>query len=146
MNKATRALAMAGMAVAAGATIGAGPAFASPSTPSTTESGKTAAAAADRGRTVGYFRSANACFRAANINESRSRFLDFECSRVRFGPRRGWVALTVHRDNWQGGNFDGWGHHRGWGDLGNWGRPGGWGNGPGNNNGGWGNGPGGPRR
>ena len=63
-------LAMAGMAVAAGATIGAGPAVASPSAPAaekTTESAARKASSADRARIVGFYRNPITCLRAARF-------------------------------------------------------------------------------
>jgi hypothetical protein len=142
MNKATRILVMTGMALVAGATVGAGPASAATATPSTTTK---AAAKTDWGhdRIVGYFRSPSACRTAGYIGERRGKWDNSDCIRVRGGFRRGLWALSVSEDrhnfpghSFPGHNFPGQGGP-GHGGPGN----GGPGNG-GPGNGGPGNGPG----
>jgi hypothetical protein len=105
MNKATRILAIAGMALAAGATIGASPAMASSST---TQSGTTVASQSQAGdRIVDYFRSYSRCDRAGDIGEWANRWDDHDCYRVRFGFHRGWYALSVDWDNHGHNNWHG---------------------------------------
>lgn len=98
MNKATRVLTMTGMALAAGLTMGAGPASA-------------ASAATAPGwhhdRVVGYFRSPIACERVGRIGELRDRWDNHDCYRVRFGFHRGQWQLTA---SWGHGPF---GHDHG---------------------------------
>jgi|tagenome__1003787_1003787.scaffolds.fasta_scaffold20962346_2 hypothetical protein len=133
MNKATRMLAIAGMALAAGATIGASPAMAASSTP---QSSTTAAAPAPGSdRIVGFYRSYRICDRIGNIGEWSNRWDDHDCFPVRFGLHRGMWALSVSYD-WHhgGGNW----HHGGgdWHGNGNWHGNGG-GNWHGNGGGDW---------
>ena len=90
MNKATRFLAMTGMALAAGATMGAGAASAATKAP---------APGPHHDRVVGYFRSPVACERAGRVGELRDRWDRHDCNRVRFGFHRGQWELTA-----------GWGH------------------------------------
>jgi hypothetical protein len=98
MNKLTQALAMTGMAVVAGAMMGAGSASAAPAgAASSTQS-------ADHGRpghdrVVGYFRNAMTCHKAGRIGELRHRWDDHDCNRVRFGVKHGWWALSVSTDD-----------------------------------------------
>jgi hypothetical protein len=113
MNKATRILAIAGMALAAGATIGASPAMAASST---TQSGTTVASQSQAGdRIVDYFRSYSRCDRAGDAGEWQNRWDDHDCYRVRYGFHRGWYALSVdwnnhghnnhgNNNNWHGNN------------------------------------------
>jgi hypothetical protein len=101
MNKATRFLALTGMAVAAGLTMAAGPASAASAAPA---AGSTAAKAPSNDRIVGYYRNPFLCHRAGNIGESRNKWDDHECSRVRGGFRRGLWALQVSWDH-HGGPF-----------------------------------------
>jgi len=121
MNKATRILAIAGMAVAGGATIaiGASPAMASSST---TSPGTSVAAASHAGdRIVGYFRSYGQCEQVGDRGEWTNRWDDHDCYRISYGYRRGWVALSVswdrynNGDNWHngGGNWHGGDSHHG---------------------------------
>src|SRR5947209_7665378 len=105
MNKATRMLAIAGMAAAAGATAGAGQAMASPSTPSVHQVSQAASVQADRSRIIAFYRNPIACALAARYGETHHRFLDFDCTRIRGGGHHGYYALTVTRDN----RWD-WGH------------------------------------
>jgi hypothetical protein len=91
MNKATRLLAMTGMAVAAALTMGAGPASAS-----------TATAAKDHGghdRVVGYFHSRLQCERSGRFGEMRDRWDRHDCNLVRFGRHHGdWqLSVSSHR-------------------------------------------------
>lgn len=117
MSKATRMLAMAGMALVAGATFSAGPAAASSSTAQGTTVAKqstTQKAAADRGRdwVQGYYRTYGQCNRVGWIGERRGVWDDYDCERVRRGFRT-FYRLEVERD-WHGG-----GHGHGNGN-GNW--------------------------
>lgn len=101
MNKVTRMFTMTGLAVAAGLTMGAGPAAAAPAAPAAKGS---AVQVQDhkfqsRDRLVGYYRSPQACVRAGKIGEFRNRWNSFDCERVKRGPKRGWVALTVSWDH-----------------------------------------------
>jgi hypothetical protein len=97
MNKATRFLAMTGMALAAAVTMGAGPASAATKAP----------APFGHDRTVGYFRSPMACEHAGRVGELRDKWDDHNCDRVRFGFHRGEWALSV---SWGHGPF---GHDHG---------------------------------
>ena len=91
MNKATRLLAMTGMAVAAGLTMGAGPASAAPATP-----------APGHGHVQGYFDNPLACQRAGRVGELRDRWDEHDCNKVRFGLHRGQWALQVSWDQHNG--------------------------------------------
>jgi hypothetical protein len=86
MNKATRLLAMTGMAVAAGLTMSAGPASAASATP---------APGPGHDRVQGYFGNPIACQRAGRVGELRDRWDDHDCNKVRFGLHRGQWALLV---------------------------------------------------
>ncbi|MGX6608136.1 hypothetical protein ACWKSP_39350, partial [Micromonosporaceae bacterium Da 78-11] len=111
-----------GVSLAAGATMGAGSASASTATPSAPAATKSAAEQApwhgNGDRVAGYFRSERDCERTGRLGEFRNRWDDYDCDRVRFGPRRGWVVLTVSDDDrWGGGHGGGngggngpWGH------------------------------------
>jgi hypothetical protein len=129
MSKATRMLAMAGMALVAGATFSAGPAAASSSTAQGTTVAKqstTQKAAADRGRdwVQGYYRTYGQCNRVGWIGERRGIWDDYDCERVRRGFRT-FYRLEVERDgrgnghwnnnnnNHHGGGHHGGGHHGG---------------------------------
>jgi hypothetical protein len=109
MNKATRILVMTGMALVAGATVGAGPASASTATPAAPSTTTKAAAKADWDRTVGYFRNPTACRIAGAIGERRGQWDDSYCVRVGGGFRRGLWALQVSYDNHHGHGFPGHG-------------------------------------
>jgi hypothetical protein len=98
MNKATRLLAMTGMALAAAVTMGAGPASAATKAP---------APGPHRDKVVGYFHSAGACQRAGRIGELRDRWDSHDCGRVHFGFHRGMWELTA---SWGHGPF---GHDHG---------------------------------
>jgi hypothetical protein len=97
MNKATRLLAMTGMALAAAVTMGAGPASAATKAP---------APGPHRDKVVGYFRTSGMCERAGNVGELRNKWDDHNCDRVRFGFHRGMWELTA---SWGHGPF-GHGH------------------------------------
>ena len=90
MNKATRLLAMTGMAVVAGLTMGAGPASASTTT---------AAKAPGHDRVEGYFHSRLQCERSGRFGELRDRWDSHDCNPVRFGRHRGdWeLSVSSHR-------------------------------------------------
>jgi hypothetical protein len=115
MNKTTRTLAMSGIAVAAGLTMGVGPASAAPATTSTTTN---AASSSDHrfddGRVVGYYRTASACFRAGKVGEFRNKWDDSDCDVVRRGFHRGQWQLTVSWDRHGNGH-----HGNDWDDKGN---------------------------
>ena len=118
MNKVSRMLAIAGMALAAGATIGATPAMASSST---TQQGTTIAAQSQSGdRIVGYYRSLGQCERAGRFGEWTNRWDDHDCYRLRHGFRHGWWVLSVDwgwNNGHHGNNNHGWGNNNhGWGD------------------------------
>ena len=103
MNKLTQILTMSGLAVIAGATIGAAPAMAADSTSPT----RTTAVTAQAGdRVVHFYRNRMQCERAGRVGEWLGRWDDHDCNRVWWGPRRGWYALNVQ---W---NFHGT-HHGG---------------------------------
>jgi hypothetical protein len=97
MNKATRLLAMTGMAVVAGLTMGAGPASASTTT---------AAKASSHDHVEGYFNSRTQCERSGRIGEMRNRWDSHDCDLIHFGRHRGDWQLSVSS---HGGPF---GHHR----------------------------------
>lgn len=86
MNKATRFLAMTGMAVVAGVTMGAGPASAATTT---------AAKPVSHDRIEGYYRSHLQCERAGRFGELRRRWERHDCNLVRFGRHRGHWQLEV---------------------------------------------------
>ena len=100
MNKATRLLAMTGMALVAGVTMGAGPASAATKAP---------APGPGHDKVVGYFHSPGACERAGRVGELRDKWNDHDCNRVRFGFHRGQWELSV---SWGHGPFGG-GHGHG---------------------------------
>ena len=112
MSKATRMLAMTGMALVAGVTMAAGPAAASSSTAQGATSAKQQQAGnhgdRDRDWVAGYYRSRLQCERVGRIGERFDRWDDYECERVRRGFRVIW-RLDVERD-WHGGGHHGGGH------------------------------------
>jgi hypothetical protein len=129
MSKATHMLAMAGMALVAGAAFGASPAAAAPAAPQAATGATSSAVAHAQSRAgdrvVGYFSTRRACERAGRVGEFLGRWDDSDCNRVWWGPRRGWWVLTVD-SRWHGNNHGGhwghdngghWGHHQG----GDWG-------------------------
>jgi len=142
MSKATRMLAMTGMALVAGATMAAGPAAASSSAAqgATSATQQQAGNHGDRDRewVAGYYRSRLQCERVGRIGERFDRWDDYECDRVRRGFRTFW-RLEVERDWHGGGHWNNGGGH--------WNNGGGdWNNGGGHDHdGGW-NGHDGPRR
>ncbi|MBU2665998.1 hypothetical protein KOI35_21020 [Actinoplanes bogorensis] len=97
MNKVTRMFTMTGLALAAGLTMGVGPASAAPATPAA--GGATVQAQAPKfltkSKVVGYYRTMQACNRAGKVGEFRNKWDDFDCDRVKRGPKRGWVALEA---------------------------------------------------
>jgi hypothetical protein len=118
MNKATRALVMTGMAAVAGATMGSAAAQAAPAKPApigVTVSVK--ALAPFRYETVGYYRSAGACFHAGRYGESRGWWNSYRCVRISAGPYRSGWALTVDRNYFGGGGHGGdWNTWNSWND------------------------------
>jgi hypothetical protein len=107
-------LTMAGMALIAGATMGASPAAAAVST----SQGNTATSQVavgqgqnQAGDRAGYYRTRRSCERAGRIGEWLGRWDDYDCERVRWGIRRGWWVLDVDW-NWSGGHGHG-DHHGG---------------------------------
>jgi hypothetical protein len=118
-------LAITGMAMIAGATIGAPAMAAAPSAAGTTATATPAAATqaqvqARRDRVVGYYRSRSSCEWAGRIGERRGHWDDYDCSRVHWGFRRGWWALEAQWDNHGNGHWnDGHGNGHGNGGHGN---------------------------
>jgi hypothetical protein len=108
MTKITRTLAMTGIAVAAGLTMGAGPASA---TPATTATSANAASSSDHhfdnGRVVGYYRTAGLCARSGKIGEIRHKWDDSDCDFVRRGFHHGQWQLTVSWDRHGNGHDKG---------------------------------------
>ena len=118
MSKATRMLAMAGMALVAGATFSTTPAAAATSTAQGTTAVKQSTqqkAEANRGRDwiVGYYRTRSQCERVGYIGERFNRWDEHECDPVRRGGRLFW-RLEVEQD-WNGGGHwnNGNKHHGG---------------------------------
>ena len=115
MSKATRMLAMTGMALVAGATMAAGPAAASSSAAqgATSATQQQAGNHGDRDRewVAGYYRSRLQCERVGRIGERFDRWDDYECERVRRHFRVIW-RLDVERNGHHGGDWD---HHNGGG-------------------------------
>ena len=101
MNKTTRMLAMTGIALAAGLTVGAGPASAAPAAPAAPA---TASVQADHkfkpsnDKFMGYFRSPSACIKTGRIGKLRHKWDSFDCDRVSRGSHRGQYSLTVSWD------------------------------------------------
>jgi hypothetical protein len=116
MSKATRMLAMTGMALVAGVMFSAGPAAASSSTAqgTTTATQSTQQAAqADRGRTwvQGTYRTRIQCVRVGLVGQRFDRWDEFRCVRVHRGFRT-YYRLVVQRD-WHGGGHWNDGHGNG---------------------------------
>jgi hypothetical protein len=112
MNKATRTLAMTGLALTAGAAFAGTPAMASPATPAGPAASAAVGAKAQtprRDRVVGFYRTLRACDLVGRRGEFRDRWDDYDCTRVRVGMRRGSWALLAH---WGGhrSHGGGWGH------------------------------------
>lgn len=104
MNKMTRALAITGAAVAAGLTVAAGPAAASPATTST---GSAAGAGAKtvatqqqdfkrRDRIVGFYNSPRTCHRIGKVGQWKNQWQRYTCFRVHRGFHSGDWALKAH--------------------------------------------------
>ena len=119
MSKATRMLAMTGMALVAGVTFSAGPAAASTSTAQGTTAAKQSTqqqAETNRGRdwVHGYYRTRSQCERVGRWGERRDRWDDYDCERVHRGFRTIW-RLEVERDRGGWNNHDrdrgGWNNH-----------------------------------
>jgi len=108
MNKATRVLVMSGMALFAGATMGAGSASASPKSPDapapTVQAAKTVHGW-DNDRVVGYYYNRGICFRIGHLGEIRNRWDDFSCDYQRRGFHRGQFELSVSQDR-RGGDWN----------------------------------------
>jgi hypothetical protein len=122
MSKATHMLAMAGMALVAGAAFGASPAAAAPAAPQASTSATSSAAAPTQSqpgdRFGGYYRTRGACERVGRAGVFIGRWNSYECDPVRRGPRHGWWVLTL-TDRWHGDSNGGdWGHHHNGGDWG----------------------------
>src|SRR4051812_42774966 len=118
MNKATRMLAIAGMALAAGATIGASPAMAASSNSSSSTTVAAQAKPADR--IVNYFHSRGLCYAVGYQGVRRDQWEDFSCFPIRHGFRHGWYALSVDygwNNNW---NNNDWHHGHGGGNNNDW--------------------------
>jgi len=101
MNKATRTLAMTGMALITGATLGTVPAAASTSTTQGTGASTQGAqqqAASPRHRIHDYYRTYRQCRWAGARGEYRHWWDDYDCYRVRWGRWRDWYALDVRWD------------------------------------------------
>ncbi len=97
MNKATRILAMAGLALTAGAAFSATPAMASPITPAASaQSAGHHVQTMGGNRLVGFFRTKRACETVGRNGEHRNRWNDFSCAAVHAGKHRGTFALRVH--------------------------------------------------
>ncbi|GAA3341852.1 hypothetical protein GCM10020358_34760 [Amorphoplanes nipponensis] len=128
MSKATRMLAMTGLAMVAGLTFSAGPAAASSSTAQgattatqSTQQGAQAHRDRDREWVQGYYRTRGQCIRVGLIGKRFDRWDRFRCERVRHGFRSIY-RLKVERDwNWNNDNDwnNGHGHHGGGHDWNN---------------------------
>ena len=116
MSKATRILAVTGMALMTGLTLGAAPAMASSSTSTTTTTAEQSSPQADRSE--GYYRSRRECNRAGWWGERRGDWDDFDCDYVWRGRRHGWWELNV--DYGWGGDGDHDGDHDGGGGGHDW--------------------------
>jgi hypothetical protein len=132
MNKMTRAIAMTGAAVAAGVTMAAGPAAASPATGAvsvtTTASAKPAPAQKQgfqrRDRIYGFYNSPRTCHKIGRMGQWRNQWQRYSCFKVYRGFHSGDWALKVHygwnynhgNKHWNGGG--GKGGHGGYGDYG----------------------------
>src|SRR4051794_28301060 len=107
MNKATRMLAVTGMALMTGLTLGAGPAAAASSSSATTASTTKSSAQTQADRRVQYFRSEGACERAGRLGRIHGRWIDWDCDHIRVGFRRGFWVLDVEygwSDHFRPGN------------------------------------------
>ncbi|MEU7907589.1 hypothetical protein [Actinoplanes sp. NPDC049118] len=111
MNKATR-IAVVGLSLLAGATLGMAPAQASPSTGQATASSSVVQQQGDRywneRGVVGYYRFLGDCRRAGFYGDRIGAWWDFECVFVRWGIRRGAWALVVGDRYWDNGWDDRW--------------------------------------
>ena len=99
MNKATRTLALAGLALTAGAAFGGTPAMASPAAAGPAASARSSAVKAHhprRDRVVGFYRTLRACDLVGRAGEHTDRWDDYDCTRVRAGMHRGTWALQAH--------------------------------------------------
>ncbi len=113
MNKATRRLALMGLGLLAGATVGMGPAQA---TSPAGQAGAVSPAGLQQGHgfddddeeIVGYYRNIWVCERAGRIGERFGAWDDYDCERVRWGFRRGAWALVVEQDRWDDDWEDRW--------------------------------------
>ncbi|GAA0462651.1 hypothetical protein Aca07nite_25680 [Actinoplanes capillaceus] len=137
MNKMTRALAMTGVAAAAGLAISAGPAVASPAGPTAVEAKPRAAATQQQGfktreRIHGFYRSPRTCHRIGKAGVWQERWERYTCFRVYRGIHRGEWALKVS----YGFGFNDRDRNRDWNDGPNNNR---WNDGPNNNR--WNDGP-----
>jgi len=109
MNGITRLLAITGIGLAAGVSVGAGPAQAA--TGAGQHGTHRAAAQAterftDDNDIAGYFDSPVRCDRVGRIGELRGRWEDYDCYRVRFGFHRGdWALEVSYGDDWGGHGF-----------------------------------------
>lgn len=128
MNRITRMLAMTGLGLFAGVTIGAGPAMAA----ANTGQGAAKASVSERAswgsddHLVDYFDSPGLCNYVGRNGERFGRWDDYDCYRVLGGFHDDEWALVVSWDDWNGhgwpGNHwpgtswpGGWpGHHHGW--------------------------------
>jgi hypothetical protein len=99
MNKVTQFFTMTGLALVAGAAIGAAPAVAAPAAPSASGTKTTASASADRW--VKYFRSERQCRWAGH---QLPRSFDWDCEFVYRGPHRFQWRLTAERDRYNHDN------------------------------------------
>jgi len=116
MSKATRTLAMTGMALITGSTLGIGPAAASTSTIQGTGASTQGAqqqAASPRDRIHDYYRSYRQCRWAGQRGEHRGWWYDYDCYRVRWGQWRGWYALEIQRNRHDNNDNDNNNHHNG---------------------------------
>ncbi|MEV0900134.1 hypothetical protein [Actinoplanes sp. NPDC049802] len=117
MNKMTRAFVMTGVAAAAGLTISAGPAAASPAGSSAAADFKPKHTATQqsafprRDRIVGFYNSPRTCHRIGKTGVWQDRWERYTCFRVYRGFHRGDWALKVsygwnsnhHDRDWNGG-------------------------------------------
>src|SRR4051795_5613042 len=120
MSKATRTLALTGMALVTGSMLGIAPAAASPSTiqgSGASTQGAQQQAASPRDRVHDYYRTFHQCRWAGERGEHRGWWYDYDCYRVRWGHWQGWYALEVHQDrndnnnNSNNNNNQNGGHH-----------------------------------
>ena len=110
MNKVTRMLAMAGMAIAATAAIGAGPATAASATkPADYTASKSGDHRFSKTKAIGYYRSAIVCHKVGNLGEWKRRWDGHSCIRVRGHFHRGSWLLVARWDRKHHG-FPGGGH------------------------------------